>query len=140
MNTSPNGIAFIQGNEGYTARPKDDNGHRMWGFGHDQVGSEWIPPFISLQDATALLVTDLTQRFDPQVSALAPWATQNQFDALADFAYNLGVAALATLLHHGQSQVLQQLPAWCYEHVNGVLVKSPGLAARRAKEIALYGS
>jgi lysozyme len=140
MNTSANGIAFIKGNEGYTPRPTNDNGHQMWGYGHDRVGYEIPPTYISEPSSGILLVKDLQTRFDPQTSALAPWANQNQFDALSDFAYNEGLQALATMLHHGQDQVPVQLPAWCYEHVNGVLVKSPGLAARRAKELALYGS
>lgn len=140
MNTSDNGLAFIKGEEGYTPNPKDDNGHLMWGHGHDRVGFEPVPDFISLSDSDALLAYDLHTRFDPHVSALAPWANQNKFDALSDFAYNEGLTALATMLHHGESQVSTQMAAWCYEHVNGVLTKSEGLAARRAKEIALYES
>lgn len=140
MNTSANGLVFISGEEGFTPRPKDDNGHLMWGHGHDRVGFEEVPEIISYSDADALLAYDVHTRFDPHVAALAPWANQNQFDALADFAYNEGVTALATMLHHGEAQVPAQMAAWCYEHVNGVLTKSEGLAARRAKEIALYGA
>lgn len=140
MNTSPNGIAFIKGEEGYTPVPKDDNGHLMWGHGHDRVGFEPVPDHITPLDADSLLIHDVYTRFDPHTSALAPWANQNQFDALSDFAYNEGLTALATMLHHGKEQVPTQMASWCYEHVNGVLHKSEGLAARRAKEIALYGS
>jgi GH24 family phage-related lysozyme (muramidase) len=140
MKTSANGINFIKAREGYTPIAKDDNGHLMWGHGHDRRGFESVPDFISLADADALLASDLAVYFDPVVSNLAPWASQNQHDALADFAYNLGVTALATMLHHGQAQVVAQIPSWCYEHVNGILQKSPGLSDRRQKEIVLYGS
>jgi lysozyme len=140
MRTSANGVAFIKANEGYTPRPKDDNGHLMWGHGHDRRGFELVPDYISFADSDNLLIADLGMYFEPQVSALAPWANQNQFDALVDFAYNLGTAALATMLHHGEAQVATQMAAWCYEHVNGVAQRSAGLSARRAKEITLYGS
>lgn len=139
MQTSENGIAFIKAAEGYTPKPKDDNGHLMWGHGHDRRGFELVPDFITLGDSDALLVSDLTVYFEPTVNSLAPWVNQNQYDALVDFAYNLGVSALATMLHHGAAAVPTQMAAWCYEHVNGVLTKSVALAARRAKEIALYG-
>jgi GH24 family phage-related lysozyme (muramidase) len=141
VNTSEKGIAFIKANEGFAPKPTNDNGHVMWGHGHDQKPGEAIPDLgITLPEADALLATDLAEDYDPHVAALAPWANQNQHDALADFGYNEGVAALATMLHHGESQVTTQMAAWCYEHVNGVLTKSEGLAARRAREIALYVS
>lgn len=141
MNTSEKGVAFIKGNEGFSPKPTNDNGHVMWGHGHDQKPGEAIPDLgITLPEADALLATDLAEDFDPHVTVLAPWANQNQHDALVDFAYNDGVVALATMLHHGESEVTSQMAAWCYEHVNGVLQISEGLAARRAKEIALYES
>jgi GH24 family phage-related lysozyme (muramidase) len=140
MKTSEDGISFIKNAEGFTPIPKPDNGHLMWGFGHDQRGFEAIPDHISAVDADALLRRDLPLYFEPHVVALAPWANQNQFDALVDFCYNLGPGALATMLHHGENQVATQIAAWCYEHVKGVTQRSPGLASRRAKEIALYGS
>jgi GH24 family phage-related lysozyme (muramidase) len=140
MKTSANGIAFIIANEGYTPKPKDDNGHLMWGHGHDRRGFELVPDYISLADSGALLAEDLPLYFEPHVNELAPWANQNQFDALVDFCYNLGPGALATMLHHGQDQVEVQILAWCYEHVNGVLRINSGLIDRRTKELKLYGS
>lgn len=140
MQTSANGLQFIADNEGYTPTPKSDNGHPMWGHGHDQRDGEPIPAFISQPDADALLLSDVRTHYEPYVQKFAPWANQNQFDALVDFAYNEGIGALATLLHHGPDQVTKQLPAWCYEHINGVPHRNEGLAARRVKEIALYES
>lgn len=140
MKTSENGISFIESNEGYTPKPKDDNGHPMWGHGHDRRGAEIVPTFISLRDADALLREDLTTHYEPTVNQLAPWANQNQFDALVDFAYNAGTTALATMLHHGKDQVEVQILAWVYEHVNGVARINAGLLTRRTKELKLYGS
>lgn len=140
MRTSANGIAFIKENEGYTPKPKDDNGHLMWGHGHDRRGFELVPDYISLNDSGILLAEDLASYFEPSVNQLAPWANQNQFDALVDFCYNLGPAALATMLHHGAAQVEVQILAWCYDHVNGVSRLNAGLMARRTKELKLYES
>lgn len=140
MKTSPNGIAFIKEREGYTPTPKDDNNHVMWGHGHDRRAFELVPHYISLTDAGILLTEDLAIYYEPHVNKLAPWANQNQFDALIDFTYNLGPAALATMLHHGRTQVPEQISAWCYEHVNGILQRSEALAMRRKKEITLYAT
>jgi lysozyme len=140
VKTSENGISFIKANEGYTPKPKDDNGHPMWGHGHDRRGSEPLPTFISLRDSDALLRQDLATYYEPQVNELAPWANQNQFDALVDFAYNLGTGALATMLHHGKDQVEVQILSWVYEHVDGKPRINAGLLTRRNKELQLYVS
>jgi GH24 family phage-related lysozyme (muramidase) len=138
MNIDQAGLDFIEGNEGFAAFPAPDSGKLAWGYGHDQVLGETPPASITRDAAQALLVKDAA-RFEPAVNALIPpGCTQNQFNALLDFCYNEGPAALATMMHHGWDQVLVQLPAWCYEHVKGLPVKSKGLLARRQKEVALF--
>lgn len=137
MKTSAEGRAFIKGSEGFVSKPTPDNGKMAWGYGHDQLPGEPLPESITPDEADVLLQQDLA-KIEPRVSELAPWATQTQFDALIDFAYNLGLVALTTMLHHGQEQVPTQIPAWCYMHVNGVAQKSEGLLARRNKEVRLF--
>jgi lysozyme len=135
MQISPNGLAFIASNEGFAATPYSDNGKLAWGYGHDQQPGEAIPASISQPDALALLQSDLSGRFEASVNDMVmPGCTQNQFDALCDFAYNLGCASLKTMLDHGWDQVPVQIPRW--DHVNGVV--SAGLAMRRAKEVELF--
>lgn len=70
--------------------------------------------------------------------------TQNQFDALVSFSYNLGTGALAS------SSIVKQLNAgnpdaaarffnlYCNAKVNGRLQKLPGLVRRRAGETAMF--
>ena len=95
MKTSEAGIEFIKQAEGYAATPYKDNGHIAWGYGHDQQSGETAPPMISPPDADLLLRHDLEARYEPSVNALIPSeCTQNQFDALVDFAYNLGTSSL----------------------------------------------
>lgn len=135
---SEDGIAAIKRREGFAPKPKNDNGHLMWGYGHDQRPGERIPVSIDLVEADSLLRADLATDYEPHVNQLAPWANQNQFDALASFAYNLGVTALATMLHHGAAAVPVQILAWHYEHKNRQLVSNDGILARRKDELAQY--
>ena len=138
MNISANGIAFIERNEGFSAIPyDDDNGHKAWGFGHDQQPGEAVPDILTRAEAETLLIADLGMRFEPTVNALIPpLCTQNQFDALCDFAYNLGCTSLDTMLLHGWDDVTAQIPRWNY--VDGVV--DPGLTARRKAEVDLFNS
>lgn len=140
MRVSPAGLAFTENNEGFSATLYKDNGKWCIGFGHDvQPGESFTT--ITRPEAEQLLSQDFSTRIEPALNKLVPSdCTQNQFDALADFAYNEGTGALAVLLSHGWYQVPLQLPRWCYEHVNGVPEQSPGLLARRQKEVALFQS
>ena len=142
MQTSPNGIQFIKTNEGFVSLVSNDNGKQVIGYGHDLLPGELAlySHGISEADAETLLTRDLSTRFEPAVSRLAPTANQNQFDALVDFCYNLGPGDLATMLHHGFDQVPTHILAWCYEEKDGVEVKSAGLEARRAKELTLFNT
>ena len=137
MQTSENGIAFIKRCEGFAAVPTSDNGHPMWGHGHDQNAGEEIPASISRDEADLLLRKDLASRYEPFVNKHIPdGCTQGQFDALVSFCYNLGAGALETMLGHGWADVPNQIPRW--NKVNGIA--NAGLAARRAAEVALFKS
>ena len=65
---------------------------------------------------------------------------QNQFDALVDFTFNLGITSLKSstllkLLNQGAyTGASNQILAW--DHVNGVV--NPGLTRRRIAEKALF--
>lgn len=140
MECSPDGVLFIEENEGFSAIPYDDNGHEAWGFGHDRKPGEDIPTSLTKQQAEALLLQDLLP-IETVLSNLVPsYCTQNQFDALCDFAYNLGIESLRTMLAHGWDFVPLQIPRWDWENVNGVEKISEGLAARRQKEVTLFNS
>ena len=138
MQTSPNGILFIRKNEGVRLSIYDDNGHPAIGYGHDLTQQEIVSGVyvngITIDQAAALLKQDLTVRYEPIVNELAPQANQNEFDALVDFTYNLGVGALKQMLAHGWDQVTEQIPRW--NHVNGLV--NPGLTARREAEVELF--
>lgn len=140
MTTSENGLALIRSNEGFSAHVYDDNGKQAIGYGHDIQPGESFPQGINVNQASILLQQDLQERFEP---TLNEWLlahqiipTQNQFDALMDFCYNLGPQSLLTMLGHGWDQVAQQIPRW--NHSDGQVVA--GLTARREKEVELFNS
>jgi len=70
--------------------------------------------------------------------------TQNQFDALVSFSYNLGTGALASSsivkqLNAGKPEVAARFFApYCNARVNGRLQPLPGLVRRRAAETAMF--
>ena len=141
MRVSEAGLAFVCSNEGFSAGIYQDNGRPAIGFGHDIQPGETFNPPITRIEAQQLLTLDMAHRYEPELNSLIPSdCTQNQFDALADFAYNEGAGALAILLGHGWDEVTTQLPHWSFEHVNGILTQSEALLERRKKEIALFES
>ena len=141
MNISANGIQFIKDRELFTAIPKLDCGHWMWGYGHDQKPGETIPESITEQDASALLLSDLESWVVPAVQGVVPAdCTQNQFDALCSFCYNAGAPALRTMVGHGWDQIPVQIVRWVYGKINGVEEKLGGLVTRRDLELQLFQS
>lgn len=141
MTISEAGIALIKSSEGFSAKVYDDNGHPCVGYGHDLLPSESFPDGITEDEADALLRKDLATRVEPEVNAVIPTeggviCTQGQYDALCDFCYNLGPAALRMIVGHGWDQIPEQLPRWTF--VSGK--PNPGLEARRARELALFNA
>jgi GH24 family phage-related lysozyme (muramidase) len=94
---------------------------------------------ISQDQANVLLALD-TKKAGDAVLRLTKTCTQGQLDALTDFAFNLGINALAksTLLKfHNQGRfdlAAGQFHLWV--HDNGKVL--PGLVTRREKERTLY--
>ena len=134
MRISLNGLKLIEQSEGFRPMPYQDVAG-VWtvGYGHRILMGEYFNEGITHQEAEQLLAQDVAHA-EASVSRLAPEANQNQFDALADFTYNLGVGPLQTMLAHGWENVPQELPLWVYaDHV-----VQPGLVTRRAAEVALF--
>lgn len=134
------GTALIKGFEklrlvGYA----DEGGVPTAGWGH--TGSEVVVgQAYALSQANAWFIGD-TSKAVAAVDAEAPASiTQNQFDALVSFGFNVGINAEAhsTLMRLVQSGDLADAAAEFgkWNHVNGVV--SDGLTARRAAERALF--
>lgn len=103
MQTSPEGIALIKGFEGcrLTAYPDPGTGGAPWTIGYGwtyPVDGKPIKPRMKIDQATAdrLLKTGLVSYENDVQKLVKVKLTQNQFDALVSFAYNVGSRALST--------------------------------------------
>ncbi len=146
MKTSQRGIDLIRKHEGLRMRAYlCPAGVWTIGYGHTFGAG---PPVVakgmsvSVDEANAILVSDLA-KFEAAVARLVKVAlTQHQFDALVSFAFNVGQGALA------KSTLLKRLNAGRHDAVPAELMKwtkgggkvLPGLVNRRRDEAALWRS
>ncbi|MBB6250607.1 lysozyme [Nitrospirillum iridis] len=113
------------------------------GYGH--TGPDVTPGMTITQDqAMDLLLQDLATAGTGVMGAVTVPLSDNQYAALTDFVFNLGIGALTQstllrLLNQGDhAGAAAQFLVWDKAHVNGQLVALPGLTARRQKEQALF--
>jgi lysozyme len=99
MNVSSAGREFIKDQEGYSAHPfTDSDGKQRWGYSTPYNSS--MGQSISKLDASQQLDNYLVPVEDAINNNVTVPINQNQFDALADFIYNVGIGAFqkSTLL------------------------------------------
>ena len=140
MQVSPRGRTLIQKFEGLRLTAYQDM-VGVWTIGYGHTGPDVKAGMtITLQQAEQLLINDLA-RFEKGVNALVQTPiSQNQFDALVSFSYNLGLGSLQQstllrLLNAGNFQAAaDQFPRW--DHAGGK--KVAGLTARRAAERQIF--
>lgn len=137
LKVSPVGRAWTAHCEGCQLTAYPDNGAFSIGYGHRGVpeGTTWTE-----QQAEENLDDDLYgAAYAVSVLVKVP-LTQGQFDALADFVYNLGSGKLAgstllRLLNNGEyDRVPAELRRWKY--ADGEV--SQGLIQRRSGEVVLW--
>lgn len=115
------------------------------GYGHTKKVTPGM--VISAMQAEQLLAEDVTSAEADLNKLLKKQLTQNQFDALVDFVFNLGAQKLATstllkMVNTNPNNAL--IPAeflkWVYatNPKTGLKEKLPGLVTRREKEAKLY--
>ena len=94
--------------------------------------------YISEAVATHFLIEDV-QRVEPTINSydgIYNW-TQNEFDALASFAFNCGIGNLKKLIKYGQRTKSQIADAiLLYNKANGRVLR--GLVRRRNAERELF--
>lgn len=139
MRTSENGRKLIQRFEGCREKAYQDC-VGVWTIGYGHTGNVRAGQVITKQEAERLLSEDL-KRFEAGVEKNVKVSlTQNQFDALVSFCYNLGVGNLQ------KSTLLKKLNAGDYKgagdeflkwnKAGGSVVK--GLTNRRKDERELF--
>jgi len=145
MKTSLNGLNLIKKYEGIKTSPYIDSGG-LWtvGIGHligdgRTLPAEWNR-LLTVNECLALLARDVA-RFERGIERLiSVRLTQNQYDALICFTYNVGLGALQ------RSSIRQKINRgdtkgavksfYKYNKDNGKVVK--GLTARRNAEAILF--
>lgn len=142
MQISDNGIALLKEFEGcvLTAYPDPGSGGDPWTIGYGTTKGVVPGMTITKEEAEALLREDLAKFETAVENAVKVPLTQNQFDALVSFTYNVGEGALtsSTLLRllnggdYGAAAV--QFDRW-NRGPNGPM---PGLIRRRAAERRMF--
>jgi lysozyme len=146
MNPSQNCINLIKQFEGYRTKayldavgvPTIGYGSTMWNDGKKvQLGET-----ITLEGAGLLLYWEVNRKAVILDSLIL---TQNQYDALTSFIYNVGSGAFSksTLLkkvkaNPNDSAIRNEFLKWNKGRVNGVLVELKGLTRRRNAEADMY--
>ena len=141
MKISDAGIALIKSSEGFRGEVYlDCAGVKTVGYGHALKAGESFPDGVTEVTATLLLLNDV-QTAEAAVSRLVKVPlTQGQYDALADFVYNLGAgrlehSTLLKLLNEGKyAEAGEQLLLWSMAGGK----PQPGLVKRREAELALW--
>jgi len=152
MTTSAAGKAFIEGWEGWNgtvdkktglAYAKDDGfGNGTIGWGHNCGKCTDFAGGITKAQGDALLTQDLG-RFEGAVNGLGANLSQQQFDRLVSFAFNVRNAGGSTLFSNvasGAAVTEGNFTAYGHARVNGQLVAVPGLMRRRESEYNVYAN
>ena len=147
MNISEKGLELIKEFEGFRSHPyRDAVGVPTIGYGLTHyLGGRHVTMndhSMSKETASHLLAMEVDHLYGSAVNAYVQVPmTQNQFDALCSFAYNLGTTALrkSTLLHRinegsDQKTIANEFMKWT--HAGHHVLK--GLVERRMAEDALY--
>ncbi len=150
---STSGINLIKQFERFMPQKYNDQaGHCTIGYGtlihHGNCnGDASEQPYtngITEERATELLMTRINSTQQVLNDTVTVTLSQNQFDALASFVYNIGTGAwnrstLRRLLNQGNyDAVPTEMRKWVKVRINGRPVDSQGLINRRNREIALF--
>ena len=96
MNFSESGLELLKNLEGFSAKAYNDSGGKKTiGYGHLIVAGDGIVPgeIIEKIQATSLLKKDVQKAVDAINNVVVVGLTQNQFDALVIFVFNVGINA-----------------------------------------------
>ncbi len=149
MKTSAAGLQFIAREEGEVLHVyKDIVGLRTVGVGHlltpSEIANNAYSGGITHLQAMELLRVDAGTAESWVNKLVKVPITQNQFDALVSFVFNMGggglqKSTLLVLLNKGDyTGAANEFQKWCKAVINGVLTTNAGLLARRKREAAVF--
>lgn len=141
MKYSENGYKLTKEFEGLRLTAYLDGGG-VWTIGHGHTKKVTNGDVITPEQAQEYLESDVVDAVNSVNSLVKVQLTQNEFDALVDFTFNLGTNALATStllrkLNKGDFEgAANEILRW--DHDNGKVVE--GLSRRRRAEKELFNS
>ena len=131
----------IMNSESLVLTPAPDPvGIMTYGWGHRTYAGESIPSVIDVPTATLILNADAQKASQAVRNYVTVPMTQNQFDGLVDFTFNLGAGALASstmlkCVNRGDwAGAADECERWVHDHADNVL---PGLVIRRAWDASM---
>ncbi len=116
---------------------------KVWTIGYGSTGPHVTPGKVITEAQADELLQDDLDRFEKAVTRLVTVPlTQNQYDALVSFAFNVGISALerSTLLRRVNAKLFDQARAEFAKWNRAGGRPLAGLTRRRAAEAALFGS
>lgn len=147
MDLGTRGTNLILDYEKFRSKPYlDQKGIPTIGYGTIYIDGKPVTmqtPACTQEQALAWFREDAAKMVNGVKRLIRVPLTQNQFDAIVSFTYNVGVAGF------GSSSLLRALNAqqpipedlftrWSKVRINGELVESAGLLRRRKDEFALF--
>lgn len=139
------GLEALKMREGFrSAVYLDTAGKETIGYGHLLRAWENFDGGITEAQAAALLADDVAQAEDAVAALVIVPITQDQFDSLVSFAFNVGVSAfrnstLLGLLNSGNYDgAREQFARWVYVTRAGERVADAGLKNRRLSEMIQF--
>jgi GH24 family phage-related lysozyme (muramidase)/peptidoglycan hydrolase-like protein with peptidoglycan-binding domain len=153
LTLSPKGEDFVIEFEGFSSKLYNDQaGHCTIGVGHlvhrgkCKTTEGGLEKGITKTRAKALMRTDARSKIDAVAANVKVPLTQEQFDALVSFTFNVGEgnfesSTLLKKLNDGDlDAVPRQLARWNKVTIGGKLVVSRGLSRRRGREGRLFST
>jgi lysozyme len=141
MRTSLRGIRFIEGFEGFSPFPYDDGtGVTTIGYGTTAADISPLPSHLSREQAEALLVRKLAEKYEPVINSLPIKWNQNEFDGFVSFIYNVGPGGVSESTQVGRDIRARQIRSAAdaildWDHAGGHVLE--GLRRRREAERSL---
>jgi lysozyme len=144
MRTSDKGVELIQSFEGFRARASRlPDGKWLVGYGHTETARAGLT--VSAFDAELILRFHDLKRIENHLAqqVFTP-LSQNEFDALVSFAFNIGLKAfdssdvLAHLNSGDRILAAEAMSSWRRGRVDGQIRVIDGLVRRRAVEVATF--
>lgn len=143
MKTSNKGIELIKQFEGLRLKAYRDSGGK-WTIGYGHTGGVKSGDVITAQQANDFLIRDIKMA-ENAINGLNLNLTQNQFDALVSFVFNVGTGNFGTstlrkklINNPDDPSIRDEFKKWIYVRINGIQKPSSWQIKRRNTEANLY--